>query len=123
MLLLYFKISFLIGAILPFLIGLVVVLRDFRNPINTNFFMLSISSSLWSAGFLILINSTTMETAMIWRTIMDLGSIMIPVFWMHFIIASIKLKKNKLKILILTYSAGFIVLCFNIFDYFKSIII
>lgn len=87
MLLLYIKLSFLLGAILPALVGLLVLLNDSKKNINFYFFFLSLSGAIWSLGFLFMLNSTSYSNAYMWRFIMDSSAILTPVFFAHFVLS------------------------------------
>lgn len=116
----FFKISFLLGALLPFFVGFVVLLKNKNNERNVNisFFLLSVSSAIWSLGFLLLINSTSYATAYIWRTIMDFGTILLPAFWIHFVLAILGEDKSRFRTLFFVYSIAIIIAVLNVLEIF-----
>lgn len=117
-LLYFFKISFLLGAILPFFVGLAVFSKGKEKSINISFFFLSISSAVWSIGFLFLLNSTSYNTAYIWRLFMDFGSILLPAFWVHFVLIILDQNKINVKVLFLSYLVAIIIVSLNIMEIF-----
>lgn len=111
-----FQINFLFGAAISFLVGAIVFLKNRTSSVNRSFFLLSFFGAIWSGGFFFLLNSSTYREAYLWRLFMDIGSILIPAFWVHFA-QSISEDINK-KILAWFYIIAVGIVFFNISEYF-----
>ncbi len=116
----FFKISFLLGTILPFLVGVMVFLRILKNEerdVNFRFAALSFCAAFWSLGFLFLLNAQTYESAYVWRILMDFGSILLPAFWIHFVFVMLSLDKKGSNFLLFAYGFSGVVAAINALDF------
>ncbi len=116
--LLYFKISYLIGGIAPLVIGLLVLLKNNKSIINRTFFFISLCGTIWSLGLFLMLSSKNFVIAHTWRLLMDFGSIMLPAFWIHFVFSFLNINKKRKKELIIYYLVSFILSFLNLLDLF-----
>ena len=108
----YIASSFIITFFSIFL-GTFVYLRDRKNIINFTFFLLSVSIAIWSLGFMITITAPDKTMGLFGVRFCNIGAILIPVFFLHFILALLKIIELKRKILYLAYAIDFIMLILN----------
>ncbi len=115
---LYYKISFLLGAVMSFIIATAILFRGGDSSLNKRFSALVISGAVWSLGFYFLISSQAKESALFWRWFMESGSILLPAFWLHFVFSFLEIKSEKSKIIILgAYSLSFLIWILNLVDF------
>lgn len=115
--LLLFKIGFFLGGTSSIFLGLFIYLQGRKNALNRTYFGLSVCSAIWSLGFLGLLSVDNYAYAYALRTIMDIGAIILPAFWIHFVYTVLKLKVSLPEIASY-YLFGMLVLCLNLVDYF-----
>lgn len=116
--LIYFKFSYLLGAIAPFLVGIFVYLTNKNKTVNRMFFLLSLCGAVWSLGLFFMINTQNITIGYYCRLFMDCGSILLPAFWLHFIYSILDYNSSKRKELYIYYFIGIILLIFNFLDFF-----
>lgn len=114
--LLLFKFIFLGGGVIPLFLGLFIFFQDRKKIINITYLGLSLCCAIWSIGFFSLLSSKTFEIAYLARTFMDIGAIILPAFWLHFVFSVLEIKKSRFEIVLL-YSIGIFISILNILDY------
>ena len=106
----YYSISLLLGGFVALLSGLVVFIHNHKKIENIAWFFLNIASAVWSFGYFITITATQKEVALVSDLVLHLAAILIPLFYLFFVVSMTdSLKKNRVKIIIATI-AGFLFL-------------
>lgn len=114
----YYAISLLLGGFVALLSGFIVFLHNKRKLENVSWFLLNISSALWSFGYFSMATTIHKGTAWTSNIILHAAAIFIPIFYLLFTLAVTNTYK-KLKYIILASSlAGFVFLTFNTTSYF-----
>lgn len=114
----FFKFSFFIGGLIPLFLGMLIFLKDKKNLTGRTYFGLSVSCAVWSLGFIGLITSDNYDAAYFWRTFMDVGAILLPAFWIHFLYTVLikdVIKKLEIKMF---YTVATLLVILNLADYF-----
>ncbi len=114
----FFQFSFFIGGLIPLLLGVFIYLQNKKEPLNKAYLGLSLCSAIWSFGFFALLSSSTLETAYYWRWFMESGSILIPAFWLNFVLIFLNLAKKKRGILMFGYVISIALWLLNLIDFF-----
>jgi len=90
-----FASSCITAAIFSVGFGLFVLLKGAQKPVNRMWFLSCASVALWSFGMGMMVRSTDAMTANLWQKHVDyLGSIMIPIFFLHFVMLIVN-EKSK----------------------------
>ncbi|MEK7122033.1 MAG: ATP-binding protein [Patescibacteria group bacterium] len=109
----------LISAIFVFLIGIAILLANYRSSINLTFFLFSLAVFLWFLGtFFLFQNCGDKAAAIFWDKFIYFGVIFIPATLFHFSV--IFTKNHKQKYVILNYLISFIFLGFLFTPYFVN---
>lgn len=116
--LLFFKFSFFLGGLVPLLLGVFIYLQNRKSALNKTYLGMSLCCAIWSFGFFAMFSSSTIETAYYWRWFMESGSILIPTFWLHFVLIFLNLSRKRRGILIFGYLVGSALWLFNLTDFF-----
>lgn len=104
-------------------LGIFVYLKDRRNVVNSMYFFLCVSIALWSFGFMIVIIAPNKTIALLGVRICNIGYILIPVLFLHFILALLKINKLKRRILYFAYTVNFFMHILNFTKlYIKDIV-
>ena len=90
----FYNVGFYIGAILTFLIGVVVLFSDSRRSVNRSWAVLSLLVSIWFLGRLIMVNAGSAETARLGQKIAFTGSIFLTVAYCNFVYAYLDRKTD-----------------------------
>jgi len=109
MLLSYF-ISNFITALLNLFLGIFVYLKNRKNKINITFALMNISVAVWAFGFAMAIIAPNKDWGFFWVRVLNIGSILIPVFFLHFVFSLLNLDKRKRITLIIAYTISFFIL-------------
>jgi two-component system NtrC family sensor kinase len=81
-----FAYSSIATAIFSLGFGLFVLLKGIHKPVNRLWFLTTASVALWCLGMGMMVRSSDAMTANMWQEYVDyLGSIMIPIFFLHFV--------------------------------------
>lgn len=87
----------LLTAISSLVVGVVVILKNKKSLLGRSWFLLCLSTCLWTLGYACLIISPNQNMALFFtRNFLYLGAIFIPVCYLHFISAFLEVKKNML---------------------------
>lgn len=100
----FFIYSAVINASIAGLLGVVIILKNRKELINRLFFGLSISVVFWALSYWQWMSSDSAESALFFVRLLSIGSLFIPIFYFHWIIAFVnkdKAKKNFIRILYL----------------------
>ena len=79
------------------LIGIFVIIKDRKALVNRTWFLLCLSTAIWALGYAEVQLSPDKFTALFWgRYFLYSGAIFIPVFYLHFILSFLNVKRTKL---------------------------
>jgi len=95
-----------ISLVISFLVlslGLFVFLKNPGKEINITFILLSLSTALWSYSLGIMSVTSDGTSALYWSRMANYGAVLIPVFYLHFILAFLNATKPQKKILYFIY--------------------
>jgi len=106
----YIITHFITGAI-SFVTGFAVFLKDRKKILNITYFFLAFSVAIWSFSYSIWLLQKDALSALFWARTLNFGSSLIPVFYLHWILSLLNLKRKKL--LIFFYVFTFIFLMFG----------
>jgi len=102
----------LANTIISFVLGIFVYFRNRNSVVNRTCLFLALSIGIWSLGVVKTATAPGNEIALFWAKIIYLGSIFIPIFFLHFIFSILDIKDKK-NILLLSYFFSFIFLLLN----------
>jgi len=103
----YSFIGTLVGGLTLLILGFVVLLKNKKSPINRTFFLMNMAGALWCLGTVVWLFQKTESDLLFWSHIFYFGSIIFPIFYLHWVMALLgKVKENK-KILIIGYLITF----------------
>jgi len=106
-----YVVSSFIIAFSSLFLGIFTYLKDRSNIVNFMYFVLSVSIAVWSFGFMIAtIVAPNKTIALLGARICNFGYILMPVLFLHFVFALLKINKRKKRILYLAYTANFLML-------------
>jgi len=112
----------LINGISAGVFGLFVYLKNRKSLVNKNFFLMSIGVAIWSFSYVRWLLMTTEESALFWSKMLNFGATLIPVFYLHWVLAFLNLDKKKRKIIFFGYVLTFIFLLVSFTSYYiKSV--
>jgi signal transduction histidine kinase len=114
----FFIYSALFNAFVAGLLGTVVILKNRKDIINRLFFGLTFSVIFWSLSYWQWMSADDSSSALFWSRILSIGSLFIPVFYFHWIMAFTGANKQKAVLIRLIYAVVFIFLLFSFSDYF-----
>jgi len=108
-----YAISALINAITSLLLGLFVFLKNKRNSVNNVFVLLSSAVFIWSIFYFFWQNSTNAESALLYTRLLSIGSILVPIFYLHWVFEFLEIKDRKSNIILFFgYAITFVFLSF-----------
>jgi signal transduction histidine kinase len=110
----YYSISLFLGGIIALLSGAAVYFADPKKNTSQAWMLLNISTSIWSFGYFGMLISNNSDTA--WRNdlILHYGAILIPVFYLYFVLSlTDRVLKNKGFIML----SGLAALFFTVFNH------
>ena len=113
----FFKYWFFLGGIIPLTLGSLIYLGNRKSWTGRTYLGLSLSCAIWSFGFLGLMSAANYQTAYFWRMFMDIGAVILPAFWMHFLYTVLNLASAKRKEIFFYYLAGLLLVILNVADY------
>ena len=99
-------------SIVSLSLSIFVYFKNRKNPINVSFSLWTLSGFVWSFGLATHAIASSKPMAMVWDRILHGAATLIPVFFLHFVLATLDKLKSHKKILILAYIIDLLVLCF-----------
>ncbi len=114
----FFIISAIINAFIAGVLGLVVIIKNRKELINKLFFGLSVSVVFWSIGYWQWLSSGDASLALFWTRFFSIGSLFIPIFYFHWILAFTNLHIKNRNLIKFLYFFAFILLAFSFSDLF-----
>ncbi|MFY9493464.1 MAG: ATP-binding protein [Minisyncoccia bacterium] len=97
-----FAISGLINGIASLSFALLIIYKNWRDAINRVFSLLMLAVGIWSVGYWQWLSSVSHDPALFWIRILSVGSTLVPVFYLHWILLLLE-RKNIRRLLISTY--------------------
>jgi len=94
----FYAISALINLVTSLILGGFTFFKNPKRAINISFFLLTIAISVWSLAYFLWQISDTYDTALLWTRILSIGSTLIPLFYLQWILLVLGLLKDKKKI-------------------------
>jgi len=113
-----FALFSLINGILATFFGLFVYLKNWKNSVNKKFFLMSIGVAIWSFSYVKWLSMPTEEGALFWTRMLNFFGTLIPIFYLHWILAFLNLDRQKRGIIIFGYVLTFIFLFFSFTPYY-----
>jgi len=110
---LFFALSGLINGLSSSFVGLLVYLKNRKETLNKVFGLMCLSIAVWGFSYFAWQMSTTKESALFWTRALMVGTIFIPVTFLHVVLVFLDLHYTKKKLLILIYILAFIFFCLN----------
>jgi signal transduction histidine kinase len=115
-----FALSCFCTAVLTAILGLFVFLENHKNRLNQFWFFTTIAIFIWTIGLGRVVMSDNAESALFWQRILYIGTILIPIFYLHFCITFLKRKVPRDKWIL---TIGYALSCFFIFLAFTKLFI
>jgi signal transduction histidine kinase len=110
----FYAIAALINAITSLILGSFVFFKNRKNLTNHTFILLSFAVFFWSVFYFIWQISTDHDSALFYTRMLSIGSTMIPIFYLHWVLSFLNLKNLRSKIILrLGYLTTLIFLCFS----------
>lgn len=119
----FFIFSALLNAFVSGLLGIIVFLKNRKELINKLFLGLSISVVFWSLSYwqwMASMSSNNSETALFWVRMLSIGSLFIPVFYFHWILAFLGINEKKKNFTRFLYIIIVVILFFSFSESFIS---
>jgi len=109
-----YAISALINAITSLTLGLFVFFKTKRNAVNKTFILLSSAVFIWSVFYFLWQNSNDYASALLYTKLLSLGSTLIPIFYLHWVLSFLEIKdRGSNFILFLGYALTSVFLLFS----------
>lgn len=99
----YYPLSALINFLGSLLLGLFVLSRNRKDPLNITFTLFALSTAFWSFSYFLWQIVSDKASALFWSRSLMAGAIFIPVFFFHFILTFLRIYHEKKKILFVSY--------------------
>ncbi|MBU2257644.1 MAG: hypothetical protein KJ926_00820, partial [Candidatus Omnitrophica bacterium] len=108
-------VSGLLNGITCILMGAFVYFKNRSAEVNKSYSLLSLGLAVWSFSYFFWQISNDRQSAMFWVRLLTVGSILIPSFYLNFILSLLKLGDKRKKIFITAFLSSliFIPFCFN----------
>ncbi len=110
----FYAVAALINAITSLTLGSLIFFKNRKNTTNYTFILLSGAVFFWSIFYFLWQISTDHDTALFYTRLLSIGSIFIPVFYLHWVLSFLEIKKFISKaILWFGYAVTLIFLAFS----------
>jgi len=110
--------SGLFNGLAAFFSGWIILLKKKSSPVHRLFGLLSFSVALWSFAYWRYLLASNPQSALLYIRILSIGSTLIPIFFLHWVLLLTEEAKAKKAVLILGYLLTAIFLIFNFSRYF-----
>jgi len=103
-------------------IGLIIyiIVRHNKQPVRSISVLLVLSVGIWSFGYWQWLESDTYASALFWVRVLSVGSTLIPVFFLHWVIKFFNHSKRYAELLRFAYFVTLIFLIFGFTEYFVA---
>ncbi len=115
-----YVIANIITAFCNLFLSIFVYFKDNKNIININYFLLNSSIALWAFGFAMAITAADKTTGLFWIRFLNIGAILIPLFFLHFIFSLLKIYWQKKALVITTSAINFLFLILNFTSFYTK---
>ena len=105
--------SAFLNGLSAIIFGLVVFLKNPKQLVNKLFGFMTLSLAVWSFSYSFWQLSHNYQVAFFWVRILSIGSLFIPIFFVHWIFVLFKLDKKKKNVLVFGYLMTLFFLCFS----------
>jgi len=116
----FFAIAALINFLLASLFGYVVFRRNPKQLVNKIFGLINLGIAIWSLSYFFWQIQTNEQAALFWVRLLSIGSTLIPIFYLHWVLALIEDTKKHKFFLIAGYFLTSFFLLFSFSDFFVS---
>ncbi len=99
-----YLISNLIATLLSLSLALFVYLKNRKSTVNITFALMNLSIAIWAFGFAMAIVAPSKNWGFFWIRVLNVGCILIPMFFLHFVFSFLKIKKKEAIKLIIAYT-------------------
>jgi hypothetical protein len=112
----YYIISHFTIGIVASVLGLIVFVKNKRKIVNITFFLLASSVAIWSISYSIWLLSKDEVSALFWSRTLNMGATLIPVFYLHWILSFLRIRKTKT--IVFYYFLTIFFVCFSYSKYY-----
>jgi len=98
----YYSLSLFVGGFVAIVSGVIVYINNRHSFTNLAWFLLTISTAIWSFGYFLMINAPTYNIAFLSNWILHYSAIFIPIFYLLFVLAITGYYERYKKILFLS---------------------
>jgi signal transduction histidine kinase len=109
----FYIVTHLSISIIALILGLLVFLKNKRNIVNITFFLLTLSIFFWSEFYVIWLLSKNEQSALFWARALNAASYLIPVFYLHWILSLLKLRKRAIVIIYYVLTGFFLAFSYS----------
>jgi signal transduction histidine kinase len=110
----FYAVAALINMITSFVLGSFILFKNRKNLTNYTFIFLSFAVFIWSLFYFLWQISTSHDSALLYTRLLSIGSIFIPIFYLHWVLSFLELKNLKSKIILgFGYFITFLFLAFS----------
>jgi signal transduction histidine kinase len=117
----FYAISALINLFTSIILGGFTFLKNPKRAINISFFLLTIAISIWSVAYFFWQISATYNTALLWTRILSIGSTLIPLFYLQWILLVLGLLKDKKRLVLLIF--GYLITAVFLYFSFSNLFV
>ncbi|MFA6466317.1 MAG: ATP-binding protein [Patescibacteria group bacterium] len=110
-----FTISTLITASVSLIFGVFVIYRNNKSLENRFWSLVCFGVFVWQLGLFLELLSKDESQALFWNKFLNVGAILIPIFYYNFVLILLNKLKNGKKLLNFGYILALFFLCFNLF--------
>jgi len=117
---LYSLVSVIFDGVVVLALGLFVLLRNKKSPVNRTFFMMNVAAGIWALGNAMWLIQKSETSLLFWGRVFSFGMILVPVLFFNWVLNILGEAKNKKKILIASYLITCFFVLFSFSKYFIS---
>lgn len=116
----FYAVSALVNAVTSILLGAFVFFRNRRNRTNNAFILLTFAVFIWSLFYFFWQISTDYSSALLLTRLLSIGSVLIPIFYLHWVLSFLGIDNNKQseRVLMFGYGITLVFLFFSFSPYF-----
>ncbi len=115
-----FAISGLINALVTLGLGIFIISHNWRDKLNRLYFLITLATGFWAFSYWRWLSADDITTALFWVRMLSIGSILIPIFYFHWIISLLKIEEREKNTVRLMYVLGSLFILFSFSDFFVS---
>lgn len=99
----YSFVSALVSGLTLVIVGSIVILKNRKSPVNRTFFLMNAAGVIWTLGNAVWLFQKTDFSLSLWAHIFCFGNLILPIFFLHWVLSLLgKIKENK-RVLIFGY--------------------